>query len=96
MQGARAVAGRPDVRATRRESTRAPAPDAGNWRDDVDTLGLSPERLEVVGDEALALALAADASPLTVDDLIANPPAPGLVPMYQEYRALFSRYHSPT
>ena len=66
---------------------------AGNWRDEVDALGLSPERLEVVGDEALALALAADASPLTVDDLIANPPAPALVPVYNGYRALFSRYH---
>ena len=71
---------------------RAAGAGSGNWRDDVDALGLSPERLEVVGDEALALALAADASPLTVDDLIANPPAPALVPLYQEYRALFSRY----
>ena len=48
---------------------RAAGAGPGNWRDDVDTLGFSPERLEVVGDEALALALAADASPLTVDDL---------------------------
>jgi hypothetical protein len=65
----------------------------GSWRDAVNTLSLTPEQLEVVGDEALALALAADASPLTVDDLIANPPTPGLVPMYQQYRALFDRYH---
>ena len=66
---------------------------AGSWRDDINTLGLTPEHLEVVGDEALALALAADASPLTVSDLIAHPPAPGLVPMYQEYQTLFDRYH---
>jgi hypothetical protein len=66
---------------------------AANWRDEVASLGLTPEQLEVVGDEALALALAADASPLTVDDLIARPPTLGLMPMYQRYHALFSRYH---
>ena len=59
---------------------RAAGSGTGSWRDDVDGLGLSPEHLEVVGDEALALALAAGASPLTIDDLIANPPTPALVP----------------
>lgn len=75
------------------ERAREAGSAAGSWRDGVNALGLAPERLEVMGDEALALALAADASPLTVGDLIANPPAPGLVPMYQDYRTLFSRYH---
>ena len=75
------------------EKARQSAAGAGSWRAKVDALGLSPEQLDVVGDEALALALAADASPLAVDDLIANPPAAGLVPMYEEYRTLFGRYH---
>jgi hypothetical protein len=64
-----------------------------SWRGAVDGLGLDPETLEIVGDEALALARAAAAKPLTVDDLIASPPAASLVPTYHQYRQLFDRYH---
>ncbi|GHJ11268.1 hypothetical protein TPA0907_56350 [Micromonospora humidisoli] len=75
------------------EKARQSDVEGGTWRAQVEGLGLSPETLEVVGDEALALTLAGAAAPLTVDDLEVNPPAPSLLPTYQRYRQLFDRHH---
>ncbi|MBF9131394.1 hypothetical protein I0C86_20860 [Plantactinospora sp. S1510] len=75
------------------EKARQSDDEGGNWRAQVEGLGLSAENQEIVGDEALALTLAGAASPLTIGDLEANPPASSLLPTYQRYRQLLDRYH---
>ncbi|MDQ1304703.1 MAG: hypothetical protein QG671_530 [Actinomycetota bacterium] len=62
------------------------------WRDDVDALGLEPERLDLLGEECLQLSLARSANAMSVEDLLAEAGGGPLAAAYGTYRALFDRY----
>lgn len=74
------------------ERARQQAASSGGWRADVDALGLDEGMLEALGDEALALARASEANPLTLDQLESDPPAARLTPIYARYRELLDKY----
>jgi hypothetical protein len=71
---------------------RAKAGSAPAWRAEVDALGLTPERLDALGEECRQLSLIADAASLSVDDLAAAAAGTSLEPLYDEYRPLFDTY----
>lgn len=62
------------------------------WQSDVDALGLSPETLEVLGDECLQLSLTAGAAPLAIADLAADAAGTSLQPFYASYAPLLAKY----
>jgi hypothetical protein len=74
------------------ESARRKAGSAPAWRDDVDRLGLSPESVDVLGEECRQLSLVHDAKALTVDGLCEIAQGTPLEPTYATYRAMFARY----
>ncbi|GAA2818684.1 hypothetical protein [Crossiella cryophila] len=74
--------------AHQRQQTEA----AGGWREAVDELELDEDRLEAAGDEALALARARVAEPVTITDLIKFSPTPDLMPTYRRYQELLEKY----
>jgi len=71
---------------------RAKAGGAPAWREEVDKLGLDPERLDALGEECRQLSLARGAAALTVEDLLAVAEGTPLEPVYRGYRPLSERY----
>jgi hypothetical protein len=76
-----------NLAAARAKASAAPA-----WRQHVDDLGLSPEHLDMLGEECRQLSLVTDAASLSVDDLVVTGASTPLAPMYAGYRGLFSSY----
>lgn len=74
------------------EHQRRQVPTVSEWRDAVDDLKLDEARLEAVGDEALALARARVAEPISIADLIKYAPTEELRSTYDRYQQLLARY----
>jgi hypothetical protein len=70
---------------------KAAASGAPAWREDVDALGLTPDRLDALGEECRQLSLARDASELTAADLREAARGTGLEPHYADYPDRFAR-----
>lgn len=65
----------------------------GDWQERVDALNLTPQRIDELGHECLELALASEASPVTIHDLIAQAPDDAFKAMYERaYPAALKRY----
>lgn len=65
----------------------------GDWEDRVDALGLSPEEIDELGHECLELGLASEASPVTIEDLVAQAPDAAFRAMYEKaYPEALERY----
>ncbi|MEU4607424.1 hypothetical protein AB0F43_30940 [Kribbella sp. NPDC023972] len=62
------------------------------WREKVDDLNLTPEALDVLGEECRQLSLAQDAASLNAEDLQETSKGTPLEPQYAGYRSLFARY----
>ncbi len=73
-------------------AAQAKAGAAPAWREQVDALGLSPEDLDVLGEECRQLSLATDADALRVEDLLEVAKGTPLEPAYLTYPPLFARY----
>ncbi len=72
---------------------RAKAGSAPAWRDEVDKLGLDPERLDALGEECRQLSLARSTrGVLTVEELLIAAKGTPLEPAYLRYRSLYERY----
>lgn len=74
------------------EDARQRAGSMPAWREAVDELGLTPETIEILGEECLQLSLVQDAKALSVDGLMADARGNALEPLYETYRTEFARY----
>jgi DNA-directed RNA polymerase subunit RPC12/RpoP len=79
-----------DEMLTRLEKQRS---GSGDWQDKVMRLNLSPERIDDLGHECLELALASEASPVSIQDLIDQAPDAAFRAMYEKaYPAALGKY----
>jgi hypothetical protein len=75
------------------ERARSRANTQDDWTAAVDALGLDPEAITELGYQCVELTLARAASPLTIDDLVAQAPTPALRALYDsDYRSVLARY----
>jgi hypothetical protein len=75
------------------ERARSQSSAQSDWTGSVDALGLDPEALTELGYQCVELTIARAASPLTIDDLVAQAPTPALRALYDgDYRTTLTRY----